>query len=110
MASLKAILGDKAFAELQLKVTDAVTQARDQGRAEGARASVAGALRSRTMRFGASLVVAGQVLAQLHAHLPEIQQYLTAETYGWVTSGIGIAIWVLRAVTDLPIWERGERS
>lgn len=52
-------------------------------------------LKSKTMLFAITLAILGV----LQANLGVLTQYLTPESSGWLTMGVGIAVAVLRVVT-----------
>lgn len=60
------------------------------------------AWRSRTVRFSLLLVILGQ----LQVYFPLLQKYLTADLYGFLLSSIGVAVFVLRVLTTVPLAEK----
>lgn len=59
-------------------------------------------LKSKTALFGYLITALG--IAQ--TNLPDFQSMFSDQTYGLLTSGIGFAIIVLRAVTNKPLDEK----
>lgn len=59
-------------------------------------------LKSKTAIFGYLITALGL----LQANLPDFQAAFAPDTYGLITSGIGFAIIVLRAVTNQPLSDK----
>jgi len=58
--------------------------------------------KSKTINFGALLVVAGWMQAELHV----FTQHLTPEHQGMLTSLVGLVVILLRYVTDGPVSDK----
>ena len=56
-------------------------------------------IKSKTVWFGIAIVALGQI----HSFLPSIEQFISPDLYGQLTSAIGIIIIILRSITTTPI-------
>ena len=59
-------------------------------------------LKSKTALFGYTLTVLGA----MQTTLPDFQNLISPSAYGIITSGIGFAVVVLRAITNKPLSDK----
>ena len=56
-------------------------------------------IKSKTVWFGVAIFALGQI----QSFLPSIEQFISPDIYGQLTSAIGIIIIILRSITTTPI-------
>lgn len=61
---------------------------------------------SKTQTFGVALIVLGA----LQANMGIFTSFLSEEAIGYLTSGIGIAVYILRAYTTKSVYDRWSES
>ena len=100
--ALKDALGEEGYAELVALLQG---QPAAPSKLDELRAWFLGSLKSWTMRFGVILMVAPDILPEL---LPQLQEFMTANTYKRVLQFSGILMVLLRWKTKVSLIERGK--
>jgi hypothetical protein len=64
-----------------------------------------GSLKSKTMKFGAVLVAVGALIETN----PSIKALIPDSWYGWIVSGIGVLVWIFRALTTDALADKAQQ-